>query len=344
MKNTFLICEICNYKTNKRSNYNYHLTSKKHKNNTYLNDTDFKHICQICNYKTNIKGSFIMHLETNKHKQLELNKNNIDDNNTDINNVNFSDIENDTNEKPIDDTINDIEFESHIDEKFNEMINTDNNENDVTQLTKLVSTLVEQNTVLVENNNTLVKIISDTSSSTNINTQNNIQQQNNSFNLNFFLNETCKDAMSIDEFIDSIEVTVQDLKYLAKKGYVEGFSNLFIKHLEELDITKRPLHCSDIKREIIHIRDKKNWEKDNDQKMRLTGIATDISRLNTIALQGKYQEQYPHCLKDSKSKEHNEYGKIAYEAFGGKLDLDTANKKFFRNLLKVVAIDKANYK
>ena len=122
------------------------------------------------------------------------------------------------------------------------------------------------------------------------------------------------------------------------------FYNLFIKHLEELDVSRRPLHCSDVKREIIHIRDKNNWEKDNDQKLRLTGIATDISRLNTVALQGKYQQQYPHCLKDTKSKEHNEYGKIAYEAFGGKLDLDIANKKFFRNIFKIVAIDKANYR
>jgi hypothetical protein len=301
-----------------------------------------KYSCFQCDFYTNTKKDFDRHLLTKKHKKSN------------------DDIDEDNNEKII------YDEDSHIENKISDdedkknrcelcrkpfrtrqglwyhkkkcnLENENENENDVTQLTKLVSTLVEQNT-------TLVKIISDTSLSTNINTQNNIQQQNNSFNLNFFLNETCKDAMSIDEFIDSIEVTVQDLKYLAKKGYVEGFSNLFIKHLEELDITKRPLHCSDIKREIIHIRDKKNWEKDNDQKMRLTGIATDISRLNTIALQGKYQEQYPHCLKDSNSKEHTEYGKIAYEAFGGKLDLDTANKKFFRNLFKIVAIDKANYK
>lgn len=315
MKDKIFTCELCNFKSTKRSNYNYHLVSKKHKNNINdLNNKEFKYICQICNYKTDVKGSFLMHLETNRHKQLQLDKNKNND-------------DSDFDDSDFDDSDSDDSDDS----------DTNNNENDVTQLTKLVSTLVEQNT-------TLVKIISDTNSSTNINTQNNIQQQNNSFNLNFFLNETCKDAMNIDEFIDSIEVTVQDLKYLAKKGYVEGFSNLFIKHLEELDVSKRPLHCSDIKREIIHIRDKNNWEKDNDQKLRLTGIATDISRLNTIALQGKYQEQYPHCLRDSKSKEHNEYGKIAYEAFGGKLDLDTANKKFFRNLFKVVAIDKAIYK
>ena len=107
-----------------------------------------------------------------------------------------------------------------------------------------------------------------------------------------------------------------------------------------MDVTQRPLHCSDIKREIIHIRDKSSWDKDNSQKVRLTGIATDIARLHTIALQDKYQKEYPNCLTNFKSKEHNEYGKIAYEAFGGKLDLDNANKKLFRNILKVVTIDK----
>jgi|UniRef100_A0A6C0IKH5 hypothetical protein len=301
--------------------------------------TKKKYSCLQCDFYTYTKKDFNRHLMTKKH-----NKSNDDIDEYHNENLIYED-EDSYNENKLSDDEN-KKIKCDLCEKtfgtrqglwYHKKKCNLENENDVTQLTKLVSTLVEQNT-------TLVKIISDTNSSTNINTQNNIQQQNNSFNLNFFLNETCKDAMNIDEFIDSIEVTVQDLKYLAKKGYVEGFSNLFIKHLEELDVSKRPLHCSDIKREIIHIRDKNNWEKDNDQKLRLTGIATDISRLNTIALQGKYQEQYPHCLRDSKSKEHNEYGKIAYEAFGGKLDLDTANKKFFRNLFKVVAIDKAIYK
>ena len=132
--------------------------------------------------------------------------------------------------------------------------------------------------------------------------------------------------MNIDEFIDSIEISIEDLKHLGKIGYVEGISDLFMKNLEELDITKRPLHCSDMKRETVYIRDKNLWTKENDQKVRLTKVATDIVRLNTIALQNKYQEMYPNCLTDVKSNEHKEYGKIAYEAFGGLLDIEKANK------------------
>ena len=202
---------------------------------------------------------------------------------------------------------------------------------EVSLLTGLVKTLVEESK---EFRDTIVTMQQQQPS----NITNNISTQNNTFNLQFFLNETCKDAMNLDEFIDSIQVTIEDLKNLGKNGYVEGMSDLFIKNLEELDISQRPLHCSDLKRETIYIRDKNSWKKENDQKNHLTRIATDISRINTIALQNDYQKKYPHCLTDTKSKEHDEYGKIAYEAFGGKLDIDKANKKLFRNIMKAAAI------
>jgi len=215
---------------------------------------------------------------------------------------------------------------------------------DETQLQGLVKTLINQNTELQK---TLVEESKEFRDTIVTMQQQQVQQQptiintqNNTFNLQFFLNETCKDAMNLDDFVDSIQVTIEDLKILGKKGYVEGMSNLFIKNLEELDISQRPLHCSDEKRESIYIRDKKSWKKENDQKNHLTRIATDICRINTIALQNDYQKMYPHCLTDRKSKEHEEYGKIAYEAFGGKLDIDKANKKLFRNIMKAAVIKK----
>lgn len=335
MKDIFL-CDICNFKTFKKSNYNSHLNCKKHINNITLNKNTikYKYICKLCNYNTNIKNSFIMHLETNKHKQLEFESDNMHNNEQNFDNG--KSCKNNKNNKNYSNSKNYANiYKKSLNTNDELLINSQNN--DVSQLTKLVETLVEEN-------KELRKIITDTNTnsntSTNINTQNNIITQNNTFNLQFFLNETCKDAMNIDDFIDSIEVSIQDLKCLAKKGYVKGLSDLLIKNLEELDITKRPLHCSDVKREIIYIRDKNNWEKDSDQKMRLTSVATDITRLNTIALQNKYQLEYPNCLTDYKSKEHEEYARIAYEAFGGKLNLDEANKKLFRNILKVVTIDK----
>jgi hypothetical protein len=298
---TILFCEKCLYSTNNKYDFNRHLSSIKHNANNC--DDNYKYVC-ICNKKyKNCDGLW-------KHKK----------------------------KCPLL-----LQQEQVISEK----------ESDVAQLADLVKTLLNQNIKLqqtiseenkehIEENKefreTIVSMQPQVQTINNMNTTNN--NINNTFNLNLFLNETCKDAMNIDDFIDSIEISIQDLKHLGKKGYVEGLSDLFIKNLEELDIAKRPLHCSDLKRETVHIRDKNKWEKENDQINRLTKVMTDIARLNTRALQNEYQKLYPNCLTDYKSKEHEEYGKIAYEAFGGKLDIEKANKKLFRNIMKVVAINK----
>ena len=146
--------------------------------------------------------------------------------------------------------------------------------------------------------------------------------------------------MSIDDFLDSIEITITDLKRLGKDGYVEALSTLLIDNLKEIDITKRPIHCSDLKRETIYIKDLYGWEKENTHKVRLNKVLNEITRLNTIALQGIYQKTYPHCLSDHKSKEHKEYGEIVYNAFGGKGDLERLNKIIIHNLVKEIRIQK----
>jgi hypothetical protein len=276
-----------------------------------------KYICRKCKYSTNNKYDFNRHETTLKHTEL------------------YNDESDESDES------DDEQYYCSCGKKYKcrnglwkhkkrceHNILKAENKDEVSLLTGLVKTLVEEGK---EFRDTIVTM---QQQPTIINTQ------NNTFNLQFFLNETCKDAMNLDDFVDSIQVTIEDLKILGKKGYVEGMSNLFIKNLEELDISQRPLHCSDEKRETIYIRDKKSWKKENDQKNHLTGIATDICRVNTIALQNDYQKKYPHCLTDTKSKEHEEYGKIVYEAFGGKLDIDKANKKLFRNIMKATVIKK----
>lgn len=280
-----------------------------------------KYECKKCNYSTNNKYDFNRHETTLKHNETY-------------------------NDESDESGSDDEQYYCSCGKKYKcrnglwkhkkrceHNILKEDNKDEVSLLTGLVKTLVEESK---EFRDTIVTMQQQQlqQQSTIINTQ------NNTFNLQFFLNETCKDAMNMDEFIDSIQVTIEDLKHLGKKGYVEGMSNLFIKNLEELDISKRPLHCSDEKRETIYIRDKNSWKKETDQKKYLTSIATDICRINTIALQNDYQKKYPHCLTDTKSKEHEEYGKIAYEAFGGKLDIDKANKKLFRNIIKATVIKK----
>jgi hypothetical protein len=178
-----------------------------------------------------------------------------------------------------------------------------------------------------------------TTNSHNTNTTN-TTNNHNTFNLQFFLNETCKDAMNITEFAESIVVGIKDLKFLGKKGYVEAISSLIISNLNKLDITKRPMHCSDVKRETICIKTKNAWEKENKEKKLINNLIEDVQRANTIALQGKYQEEFPQCMTDYNSKEHQEYGEIAYQAFGGKGDIDDLNKKIIRRIVKEIQIDK----
>ena len=170
------------------------------------------------------------------------------------------------------------------------------------------------------------------------------KNMNNTFNLHVFLNETCKDAMNINEFVESIEISIEDLKYLGKKGYVEGMSKLITNNLTQLDVTKRPLHCSDAKRETIYIKQNNSWEKETTQRERLKKVLFDISRLNTIALTGLYKETYPKCMTDYDSKEHEEYGEIVYQALGGKTnDINFQNKKIVRRLVNHIEIQKKDY-
>jgi hypothetical protein len=164
---------------------------------------------------------------------------------------------------------------------------------------------------------------------------------NNTFNLQFFLNETCKDAMNITEFAESIEVGIKELKNLGKKGYVEAISSLIIDNLNKLDITKRPMHCSDVKRDNTYIKTNNVWEKENEDKKKTQKLILEVQRANTRALQDKYQEKYPQCMSDYNSKEHIEYGEIAYQAFGGKGDCDELNKKIIRRIRKEISINKS---
>ena len=216
---------------------------------------------------------------------------------------------------------------------------------DVEQFKDKIAGLEREKELLIENKILREKLSNKSvlnNSVTNItNNSNNNVSINNTFNLNFFLNDTCKDAMNINDFIDSIEVTVEDLKYLGKNGYVEGITKLIMDNLEQLDVTKRPLHCSDLKREIIHIKDNNVWDKEDKNREKIKRVLIDIKRSNTIALEKIYKVRYPQCMTDYSSKEHKEYGEIVYQNFGGDAkDIDFKNNKIIRRFLKFIEIEK----
>ena len=174
---------------------------------------------------------------------------------------------------------------------------------------------------------------------TNNNTINQNNSHNKTFNLQFFLNETCKDAMNISEFIENISLQLSDLESIGKLGYVEGISNIIIKNLRALDVEKRPVHCSDIKREIMYVKDQDKWEKDEADNQKIKQVISSVVSKN-LGLLPAFQKKYPDCMK-SDSKKSDEYNLIIMETMGGLPGSGEKNKeKIIKKIAKQVVIDK----
>jgi hypothetical protein len=174
-----------------------------------------------------------------------------------------------------------------------------------------------------------------------VNNSNNIinnNSNNKSFNLQFFLNETCKDAMNITDFVDSIKLQLSDLERVGELGYVNGISNIIVKNLNELDVTKRPIHCADKKREILYVKDEDKWEKDEEKKKIRKVIKRVASKNQRLLL--KFKEVHPDC-NTSTSKYSDQYNTIIVESMGGSGDNDLEKEeKIIKKITKEITIDK----
>jgi hypothetical protein len=170
-------------------------------------------------------------------------------------------------------------------------------------------------------------------------TNTHINSHNKAFNLNFFLNETCKDAMNIMDFVDSIKLQLSDLENVGKIGFIEGISDIIVKNLNSLDETKRPVHCTDSKREVMYVKDENKWEKENETKLKLRKAIKKVAHKNTQML-SQFRTKHPDCLK-SESKLSDKYNKLVFEAMGGKGDNDSEKEdKIIKKIAKEVVIEK----
>jgi len=161
---------------------------------------------------------------------------------------------------------------------------------------------------------------------------------NKAFNLNFFLNETCKDAMNIMDFVNSIKLQLSDLERVGELGYVEGISNIIVKNLKELDVNKRPVHCTDKKRDIMYIKDDDKWEKD-EERLKLHKVVRKVTCKNQNLIP-KFKEEHPDCNKYH-SKFSDQYNKIIVESMGGSGDNDyEKEEKIIKNVSKEVNLQK----
>jgi len=205
---------------------------------------------------------------------------------------------------------------------------------------ELIQYLIKENSefkdLLVEQNKAVMKMCDNAGSVIN---NNQINSYNKTFNLNVFLNEQCKDAMNIMDFVDSLKLQLSDLETVGKLGYIEGISNIIVKNLKALDLHKRPVHCSDSKREVMYVKDQDKWEKENEDKNRLRKAIKRVAYKNTKLIP-EFREKHPDCGK-SDSPFSDQYSKLIIEAMGGKGNSDIEKEdKIIKRIAKEVTIDK----
>ena len=327
------VCKTCDYVTDKKSNMDNHFNTPKHINNNDGNinkqNLSKKYSCQICNYITDRKSNIENHLNSLKHIQ-EVNGN--------INKQILS---------------NNFECEicnkiyqtsgglwKHKQKcKIKEQVN-------ITNKDELIMILIKQNAELIKEQTSIKQMIIDQQNAVleiakngTHNTINNNNSHNKTFNLQLFLNETCKDAMNIMDFVDSIKLQLSDLERVGEIGYVEGISNIITSNLNALDVTQRPIHCADKKREVLYIKDENKWEKEDDDKKKIRKAIKRVVSKNQRLLP-KFKEAHPDCNRAS-SKFSDQYNKIIVESMGGSGDNDSEKEdKIIKNITKVTTIEK----
>ena len=207
--------------------------------------------------------------------------------------------------------------------------------------TELVMELIKDNKemkqIILEQNNTISKLVKN-----GIVTNNNITTHTNShnktFNLQFFLNDTCKNAMNIMDFVNNLQLQLDDLEKMGEIGYVNGMSNIIIKNLKNMDVTERPVHCTDAKREVLYVKDEDKWDKETSDKPKIRKAIKHVAHKNARLLQ-EFKEKHPDCTK-SESKYSDTYTKLMVEAMGGKgSNDDEQESKIIKKVSKEITLD-----
>jgi hypothetical protein len=197
--------------------------------------------------------------------------------------------------------------------------------------------------IIMEQNKTIQDLAKNMSSSIcNINNiENHSNSHNKMFNLQIFLNEHCKNAMNISEFAETIDVKISDLEKTGRNGYVEGISDVVSDNLKTLDDNERPIHCSDLRREIFYIKDNNNnWVKESDNKDKLKEFIKQVAKKNICKI-SDWIKLYPDCL-DSESRKNDQYLHIVLNSMSGSTVEEQQNNmdKIISRIAKKVTINK----
>ena len=301
-KNASNYCEYCDYTTSHKGSFTKHLSTKKHIFSEFGDKNGTKThqlICSLCDKQFNSRNGLW------KHKKIcGISENKLADKNKD--------------------NIIEILLKENTDFK------------------NIMLDVVKSNTHLQQHCSDLQKQFNEVCKNTNSHNKTYINNTNNShnktFNLQFFLNEQCKDAVNLSDFVKSITLQLSDLENVGKLGYVEGISNIMIKKLNEMDIYKRPVHCSDAKRETLYVKDEDCWEKEPENNPRLRKAIRHISKKNSDLLTA-WSDKNP-ASKNNQSKENNKYMVMIQQAMGGSGEIADNENKIIKKLAKVFLIEK----
>jgi len=283
--------------------------------------------CLVCHYKSHHKNDYARHLLTRKHKILT---------NT---NKKFQKTQDDNSYQCV--CGHSYKFASSLcfHKKKCLMVSHSQKDDECNPLLVTTSTPVINNDIvikLIEQNEKLQEQLISLSREKSV--INNIVNNTNNFNLNLFLNEKCKDALNISDFIESLKITLDDLAYSKNKGLVEGITNVMIRGLRQLDIHKRPIHCTDAKRDTVYIKDCEKWEKDdNHEKMKDTIVKIANKERNTIC---KWVEKHPNWFDTEEMQ--IEYLTMVRNVCEPIEKFEKNEKKIIRNVTREVILDKTN--
>lgn len=354
-------CKSCDYTTSNKYDYSKHILTRKHQ---IVNNFDLfsiksiekaqtkiakKFTCDKCEYFTDNKSLYDRHVNTRKHLQKSQET---QENTTHVCNIcnkqynSYNSLWKHSRKCVSTPPIQKNEMEESVGEILNESRvtaapppSTDISSNIMMEFLK---TSKEMQMFLIEQNkelqNKLMELAKNQTVTTNTNCHNTTNNQQ--FNLQFFLNEKCKDAINMVEFVKSIKLQLEDLEETARLGYVEGISRIFVRALNDMDLEKRPIHCTDIKRETVYVKNNDNWEKENPDKKTLKKAVCYIANKNIHQIDD-WKQQNPNWTNYD-SEEGQVLNKIYMATTGGGTDEEDEKyvKKIIKNVLQEVMVEK----
>lgn len=357
-------CQLCDYKCIKPSEWNKHLATSKHKIRT-----------DVLNYSKNISNISRQKLYHNPVELSDISKNIINYAQETTYDKSPNNVRQIPNHLPSENIIvnNKIEYPikkkspHYICENCNKTYTARNSfwyhkkrclitkktqpsYNEVLEIvnkdTEFQNFLIEQNKQFMEYimkhnvSNSQQPNITNNKNTQKITNNNIINNNNNTFCINVFLNEECKDALNISEFVDTIILGINELEETARLGYAPGISKIFINGLKKLDVCKRPVHCSDLKRSTLYIKNNDEWVKEQDDNINLITAIKQVANKNFKNI-FEWQKLYPE-YNDSSSKQNDKYHKLICNTMSGSTQEEQIHNydKIIKNIIKEVVIDK----